>query len=57
MAKNETAEAVKDNDKINQARTAMANLILKTIEELDNKRVSNPEQMYNALANMYTAIK
>ena len=59
MAKNVSGEieAVKEIEEIKQARLALANLILKTVEEINNRRVQNPESVYNSLANIYTAIK
>ena len=59
MAKNVSGEieAVKEIEEIKQARLALANLILKTVEEINNRRVQKPEAVYNSLANIYTAIK
>lgn len=53
----ETAAKVTDIDEIKKARTALANLVLKIVDDINNRRVQNPEQSYNALANIFNAIK
>ena len=53
----EKIEAAKEIEEVKTARIALANLILKIVDDINNRRVQNPEQTYNALANIYTAIK
>ena len=59
MAKNVDtgAENVVEPEEIKKARTALANLVLKIVDDINNRRAQNPEQSYNALANIYNAIK
>ena len=53
----EKIEVEKEMEEVKKARSALANLILKIVDDINKKRVRDPEQTYNALANMYTAIK
>ena len=53
----EKIEVEKEMEEVKKARSALANLILKIVDDINDKRVREPEQTYNALANMYTAIK
>ncbi len=53
----EKIEVEKEIEEIKKARTALANLVLKIVDDINNRRVQNPEQSYNALANIYNAIK
>ncbi|MBR0060604.1 MAG: hypothetical protein IJP68_03900 [Selenomonadaceae bacterium] len=52
---------VPDGKKFNAAvenlRTALANLGLKIIDDINAKRVHKPEEVYNALVAIYNAIK
>ena len=61
MAKKDFGEAVElskpDNKAVEQLRTALANLGLKIIEDINTKRVQKPEEVYNALVAIYNAIK
>lgn len=58
MAKKDEPGGVEtQNDAVEQLRTALANLALKTIDDINNKRVHKPEEMYNALVSIYNAIK
>ena len=59
MAKNVSSEVefAKEIDEIEKSRTAIAKLIQKIVDDINNRRVSNPEGTYNALANMFSAIK
>ena len=59
MAKNVSSEVefAKEIDEIEKSRTAIAKLIQKIVDDINNRRVSNPEGIYNALANMFSAIK
>lgn len=42
---------------VENLRTALANLGLKIIDDLNSKRVHKPEEVYNALCSIYNAIK
>lgn len=60
----DTLKAILDkfgNPKFNAAfenlRTALANLGLKIIDDINAKRVHKPEEVYNALVAIYNAIK
>ena len=55
--KDELGGVETQNDAVEQLRTALANLALKTIDDINNKRVHKPEEMYNALVSIYNAIK
>lgn len=56
MAKNVETENV-EQEEVKKARLEIAELISSQIAEIKNKRVTNPEQRLNAIANLYTAIK
>lgn len=56
MAKNLETE-ITEPEEIKKARLEIAKLISTEIEEIGKKRVANPEQRLNAIANLYTAIK
>ena len=45
------------NAEVEQLRSALANLGLKIIEDINNKRVQKPEEVYAALVSIYNAIK
>lgn len=47
----------KPNAAVENLRTALANLGLKIIDDLNSKRVHKPEEVYNALVSIYNAIK
>ena len=55
------SEKFSDDEKHNAAvenlRTALANLGLKIIDDINSKRVHRPEEIYNALVSIYNAIK
>lgn len=58
MAKKDELGDVKSfNEEVETLRTALANLALKIIDDINNKRVRNPEDTYTALVNIYNAIK
>ena len=59
MAKNVSSEVefAKEIDEIEKSRTAIAKLIQKIVDDINSRRVSNPEETYNALANMFSAIR
>ena len=58
MAKNAMEEvATAEPEEIKKVRLEIAKFISRQIAEMDKKRVTNLEQMLNAIANMYTAIK
>ena len=42
---------------IEKLRVELAKLGLKIIEDIDNRRVSKPEETYNSLVALYNAIK
>ena len=42
---------------VENLRTALANLGLKIIDDINSKRVHRPEEVYNALVSIYNAIK
>ena len=45
------------NAAVENLRTALANLGLKIIDDINSKRVHKPEEVYNALVSIYNAIK
>ena len=45
------------NADVENLRTALANLGLKIIDDINQKRVQKPEDSYNALVAIYNAIK
>ena len=45
------------NASVENLRTALANLGLKIIDDINSKRVHKPEEVYNALVSIYNAIK
>ena len=47
----------KFNASVENLRTALANLGLKIIDDINAKRVHKPEEVYNALVSIYNAIK
>lgn len=47
----------KHNAAVENLRTALANLGLKIIDDINSKRVHKPEEIYNALVSIYNAIK
>ncbi|MBR0062409.1 MAG: hypothetical protein IJP68_13125 [Selenomonadaceae bacterium] len=47
----------KSNAAVENLRTALANLGLKIIDDINSKRVHKPEEVYNALVAIYNAIK
>ncbi len=47
----------KSNAAVENLRTALANLGLKIIDDINSKRVHKPEEIYNALVSIYNAIK
>lgn len=47
----------KFNADVENLRTALANLGLKIIDDINQKRVQKPEDSYNALVAIYNAIK
>ncbi|MBR3745535.1 MAG: hypothetical protein IKN27_01070 [Selenomonadaceae bacterium] len=47
----------KNNAAVENLRTALANLGLKVIDDINSKRVQKPEEVYNALVSIYNAIK
>ena len=49
--------ATAEPEEIKKVRLEIAKFISRQIAEMDKKRVTNLEQMLNAIANMYTAIK
>lgn len=56
----ETSENIQvDETKIwiEKLRMELAKLGLKIIEDIDNRRVSKPEETYNSLVALYNAIK
>ena len=58
MAKNANGEnEVVKNESVEKVRTALAELALEKIDDLKSKRVSNPDILINALANLYNSIK
>lgn len=58
MAKKDELVNVKNlNEAVETLRTALANLGLKIIEDINSKRVQKPEDSYNALVAIYNAIK
>lgn len=42
---------------IEKLRIELARLGLKIIEDIDNRRVSKPEETYNSLVALYNAVK
>ena len=56
MAKNTDIETGK-NESVEKLRTALAELGLLKVDDLLNKRVSNPEALINALANLFASVK
>ena len=56
MAKNLETE-IAEPEEMKEARIKIAKLISAEIDEIDKRRVQNPEQRLNAIANLYTAIK
>ena len=54
------SEKISDNEHnaaVENLRTALANLGLKIIDDINSKRVHKPEEVYNALVSIYNAIK
>ena len=45
------------NSAVENLRTALANLGLKIIDDINQKRVHKPDEIYNALVSIYNAIK
>jgi len=55
MAKNEVETPT--NQSVEKLRTALAELGLNKVDEIKSGRARNAEEMINALANMFNAIK
>ena len=55
--KDETVDEKPFNEAVEQLRTALAQLGLKIIDDINNRRVHKPEDSYNALVAIYNAIK
>ena len=53
----DAANEKKFNGAVENLRTALANLGLKIIDDINQKRVQKPEDSYNALVAIYNAIK
>ena len=51
------SDGAKHNAAVENLRTALANLGLKIIDDINSKRVHRPEEIYNALVSIYNAIK
>ena len=56
MAKNSEIDSNR-NETVEKLRTALAELGLLKVDDLLNKRVSNPEALINALANLFASVK
>ena len=55
--KDELGDGKNLNEAVETLRTALANLALKIIDDINSKRVRNPEDTYAALVAIYNAIK
>lgn len=55
--KDELLDGKNFNETVETLRTALANLALKIIDDINSKRMRNPEDTYAALATIYNAIK
>ena len=55
--KDEVGEDKNLNEAVERLRTALANLGLKIIDDINNKRVHMPTETYGALVSIYNAIK
>ena len=56
MAKNSEIDSNR-NETVEKLRTALAELGLLKVDDLLNKRVSNPEALINSLANLFASVK
>ena len=57
IASEKISDDKKSNAAVENLRTALANLGLKIIDDINSKRVHKPEVVYNALVSIYNAIK
>lgn len=58
MAKKEDlGEGKNSNEAVEVLRTALADLAMKIINDINNKRVHRPEESYSALVSIYNSIK
>ena len=57
IASEKISDDKKSNAEVENLRTALANLGLKIIDDINSKRVHKPEEVYNALVSIYNAIK
>ncbi|MBR1645899.1 MAG: hypothetical protein IJ685_03880 [Selenomonadaceae bacterium] len=57
VASEKFSDDEKHNAAVENLRTALANLGLKIIDDINSKRVHRPEEIYNALVSIYNAIK
>ncbi|MBR3746523.1 MAG: hypothetical protein IKN27_06135 [Selenomonadaceae bacterium] len=57
IASEKISDDKKSNAAVENLRTALANLGLKIIDDINSKRVHKPEEVYNALVSIYNAIK
>ena len=57
VASENVSDEKKNNAAVENLRTALANLGLKVIDDINSKRVRKPEEVYNALVSIYNAIK
>ncbi len=55
--KDEIGEEKNQNAEVEMLRSALANLALKIIDDINNKRVRNTEEIYNVPVAIYNAIK
>lgn len=55
--KDDLGEGKNSNDAVEVLRTALAELALKIIDDINNKRVHKPEDSYSALVSIYNSIK
>ena len=57
IASEKISDDKKSNAAVENLRTALANLGLKIIDDINSKRVHKPEEVYNAIVSIYNAIK
>ena len=57
IASEKISDDKKSNAAVENLRTALANLGLKIIDDINSKRVHKPEEVYNTLVSIYNAIK
>ena len=55
--KDDVGEDKNGNEAVETLRTALADLALKIIDDIKNKRLHKPEEGYNALVSIFNAIK